>query len=89
MQLCFGDDVGRTRLILDEGSLTKVVSLFVLEHLDRRLPELHSLSGYGFTTHHKVEYIAIVSFLDDIVSSLMPLFFESIGKLLPLVLVHI
>jgi len=89
LQLCFGDDVGRTRLILDEGSLTKVVSLFVLEHLDRGLPELHSLSGYGFTTHHKVEDIAIVSFLDDIVSSLVPLFFESIGKLLPLVLVHI
>jgi hypothetical protein len=89
LQLCFGDDVGCTRLILDEGSLTKVVSLFVLEHLDRWLPELHSLSRYGFTTHHKVEDIAIVSFLDDIVSSFMPLFFESIGKLLPLVLVHI
>ena len=89
MQLCFGDDVGRTRLILDKGSLTKVVSLFVLEHLDRGLPELHSLSCYGFTTHHKVEDIAIVPFLDDVISSFMPLFFESIGKLLPLVLVHV
>jgi hypothetical protein len=89
LQLCFGYDVGRTRLILDEGSLTKVVSFFVLEHLDRGLPEFHSLSGYSFTTHHKVEDIAIISFLNDIVSSFMPLFFESIGKLLPLVLVHI
>lgn len=89
MKLCFGDDVGCTRLILDEGSLTKVVSLFVLEHLNRGLSELHCLSGYGLTTHNKVENIAIFSLLNDIVSSFMPLFFESISELLPLILVHI
>ena len=89
MQLCFGDDVGSTRLILDEGSLAKVISLFVLEHLDRRLSEFHGLSGYSFPAHHKVEDIAIVSLLNNIISSFVPLFFESIGKLLPLVLVHI
>jgi hypothetical protein len=89
LQLCFGDDIGSARFILEEGSLAKVVSLFVLEDLNRGLPKLHSLSGYGFTTHHKVEDIAIFSFLDDVISSFVPLFFESIGKLLPLVLVHV
>jgi len=89
LQLCVGDDIGSARFILEEGSLAKVVSLFVLEDLNRGLPKLHSLSCYGFTTHHKVEDIAIVSFLDDVISSFVPLFFKSIGKLLPLVLVHV
>lgn len=74
-------DVSCSWLVLDQGSLSKVVSRTVLEDFNRRFSRLQGLCSDGFTTHDEVENLAVFSFINDKVFWLEPELLESVSEL--------
>jgi hypothetical protein len=73
----------------NQRSLSKVVSCRVFFHNGWRFSFFQTLCGDTFTLYDHVEATSIlITFLNDIFSSFKPLFFESIGQLGPLILLH-
>ena len=89
LQAGAGDDVGGSGLILEQGALSEVVSLLILKDLSGWLAWLKGLGGDGLSAHDEIEDVTSLSLSDNVVSCLIPFFFNGIGQLGSFVSVHV
>ena len=86
--ICLGDDVGSTRLTLEQCSLTEVIAWVVLFDLLGFSTRLHAFSCNGLSLDKQVKVVASVTLSDDCGASSVGLLLDSVGYFRSFVVVH-
>ena len=89
LESCCGDDVCCSWLIFEQGSLSKVVTLLVLMHLDGRLAWLKSLGGLGLARHDHEEAVTLCTLSDHILALFEPFLADGISQFRSLIRLHV
>ena len=89
LETSLSDDVGGTRLVFQESSLTKVVTLLVLVNGDGRFARFKCLCSVGLPAHDHEEAVAFLTLRDHVVTHFKPPLLDGICKFRPLICLHV
>ena len=88
LQIRSRHDIGSARFVFKKRSLAEVVALLVLGNAFGWLAG-HALGSDGGACHHNIEHLTRLALRNHVLPLLEPLFLDSVGQLVPLVLFHV